>query len=420
VDIYWVQIQRSYAKLVKRIFRFFSATDSPRLVASEVELPVAHDSLADEEGLHLLSYQNHRPDARKQAPYPLECKSLTVKYPGATYPSIQNLNFRLPTNGRVALLGINGGGKSTLFETIALPDQPPDEGEILVFGKEVIENYWDISSESLIGYCAQFDGLIDFLTVRETFELIAELKLPAGLFESNSFLPRRYYDFPVRALSGGTRKKVLILAMNAGKPPLLLLDECTTGVDPIAGTSIISFLKNSVHKSSASEEAQNQAILFSSHRIDEAMTLCNQVILLNRGQVFLESSTDILEQLSKRFVQVDVIPLQPLSSEPVSQYASYQYSSPSCEQMAAASPAHQFLNLLSNHLGSSYAIKRYVIYGPYFIRLTLKKEVIKLSSIWKLLLDWEASGQIERFYFRKMEMEEVLALVYDEIHSYGP
>lgn len=209
------------------------------------------------------------------------------------------------------LLGMNGGGKSTLFKTLALAQNVPMSGSVSIAGKDIIDNIWDIGSVNGLGYVPQEGGLLEYLTVRQTIKLFTLLRCQNDNYRSDnnvdrfkafrtlkdSIIQKKYLDYPVYALSGGTRKKLAVQISNINSPSLLLFDECTTGVDPIAAERIIRYLK---------QINTSQGMLFASHRIDESINLCSKVIMLLRGQRYLYGSIKAFNELAYQFFQVDI------------------------------------------------------------------------------------------------------------------
>lgn len=232
---------------------------------------------------------------------------------------------------------------------------------------DLVSNLWQIGSQNILGYVPQDKGLLDSLTVRQTLELYYSLyhysqnricdnnTLRRHELSNNSFkscfsafldqiveredtvvsqfrslgiIPCKYLDYLVCNLSGGNKKKLSIAVSNIGNPNLLLLDECTTGVDPLAADKIVKYLHhrlNSVEKGSAacqrlSNDAvaakltssyteinrKAQAMLFASHRIDECSLLCDRAIILHQGEVFFNGNMQAFTTLATRFYQVDI------------------------------------------------------------------------------------------------------------------
>lgn len=186
-------------------------------------------------------------------------------------------------DGRVWGRDGTGGGKTTFFR-VATGDLLPVAGKLRVLAMNSYTNRW--ASAFHVGYCPQFGGLLQFFTVEESLIFFAELhKLVHGrsLAESatREVFPEHMRNHVIAALSGGNKRKLSVLQADAGIPAVLLLDEPTTGVDPVASEVIVQYLRRKSHK---------QTIVYTSHNLDECAQLCQDVILLDRGRLRFQGS----------------------------------------------------------------------------------------------------------------------------------
>jgi Cu-processing system ATP-binding protein len=183
-------------------------------------------------------------------------------------------------SGRVtAVLGPNGAGKSTLIKCV-LGLTHPDRGSLTVNGAAV---NGDPSYRSQLGYMPQQARFPENLTGREVVRLLRDLRsdtVPEDdeLFEA--FGLARELDKPVRTLSGGTRQKLNAAVAFMFRPALLILDEPTAGLDPIAS----GILKDRIR----SARDEGRSILLSSHVLSELDELADDVIFLLEGRVQFE------------------------------------------------------------------------------------------------------------------------------------
>lgn len=206
----------------------------------------------------------------------------------------------------------------------------------------------------------------------------------------DGFLPSKYLSYPIQALSGGTRKKLFVRQANIGHPAVLFLDECTTGVDPIAAQRIVAYLK------ALDQQNIQQGRLFASHRIDESIDVCSQVLMLVDGQVYFHAPITIFEALVCNYYQVDVVLVETRWNQ-----------------------TDLFLRELSALVGGRQCIERVVVYTQRQLRLTFHKEIVKVSTLWAALLQWADHGRyqrkavvtIEKYSFRAMDMEEILSTI---------
>jgi ABC-type lipoprotein export system ATPase subunit len=171
-----------------------------------------------------------------------------------------------------------------------------DNPTLLISGLDVVGDVWAAARTLQLGYVPQSGGLLESLTVRYQLELFGELKsaraafmqgngaclspsMPSSRNECGTYstVPDRYLDYPCQSLSGGNKKKVAVALANLFRPSLLLLDEPTSGVDPVAADQIIRMLLPQTQTQPGGEPQQPQqqqqlqqrpqGILFASHRM---------------------------------------------------------------------------------------------------------------------------------------------------------
>ncbi len=179
--------------------------------------------------------------------------------------------------GRVsAILGPNGSGKTTLIKML-LGLVRPDAGAIEI-GGERIDGHW--SYRERIGYMPQAARFPENLSAREMLAMLADLRGPGAvvdstLIEALGLEPE--LDKPVRTLSGGNRQKVSAATAFLFRPELVILDEPTAGLDPIAS----GVLKDRI----ADERAAGRTVLLTGHVMSEIEQLADDVVVLLEGGV---------------------------------------------------------------------------------------------------------------------------------------
>ena len=196
-------------------------------------------------------------------------------------PVLRGVDLAVKSGRVTGLVGPNGAGKSTLIKSI-LGLVRPDGGTLAVDGAVVGS---DPSYRAGIGYMPQAARFPDNLTGREVVRMLRDLRAGAvpeddELFELFGLVSE--LDKPVRTLSGGTRQKLNAAVAFMFRPPLLILDEPTAGLDPVAS----GVLKAKIQRARGS----GASVILSSHVLSELEELVDDVVLLLDGTVKFEGS----------------------------------------------------------------------------------------------------------------------------------
>ncbi|KAF5273700.1 hypothetical protein FQA39_LY07390 [Lamprigera yunnana] len=192
------------------------------------------------------------------------------------------------------LLGVNGAGKTSTFKMLT-GDVKISEGDAWVNGFSLKSDMKKV--HRLIGYCPQFDALLDDLTCKETIRIFALLRgfsvvdseiLPQTLSEEFDFV--KHLNKPVKQLSGGNKRKLSTALAMIGNPSILYLDEPTTGMDPATKR----YLWNALCKI----RDRGTCIILTSHSMDECEALCTRLAIMVNGYFMCLGST---QHLKSRF-----------------------------------------------------------------------------------------------------------------------
>lgn len=207
----------------------------------------------------------------------------------ADLQALDNISFDIKQGEFFGLLGPNGAGKSTLISAIA-GLLKVNSGDISILGADVENNYRQARMN--LGVVPQEIVMDPFFTVRETLQFqsgyfglsnntqwIDELLEQLGLSDKA--------DSNMRKLSGGMKRRVLIAQALVHKPPVLVLDEPTAGVDVELRQSMWRFVRR-LHK-------EGHTIVLTTHYLEEAEELCDRIAIINKGQLLaLETKEDLL------------------------------------------------------------------------------------------------------------------------------
>ena len=196
---------------------------------------------------------------------------------------VNKVSFEIKPGSVNGLLGPNGAGKTTTFYLIAGLIKL-DSGEIFFNGNDISNLPMHKRSNMGIKYLPQEPSIFQDLTVYENLYGLAEISLKEknkiSQFMTQSieeFSLEQILDLKGRQLSGGQRRKVEIARTLAATPKIILLDEPFAGIDPIAIDEIKNVLRTLKDK--------GIAILITDHNVREALDICDNAIVVNRGRV---------------------------------------------------------------------------------------------------------------------------------------
>jgi Cu-processing system ATP-binding protein len=194
---------------------------------------------------------------------------------------LDDVSLTIPRGEVTAVLGPNASGKSTLIKAI-LGLVRPDSGMIEVDGERVAGKSL---YRSKIGYMPQIARLPEHLTVAELFRMLKDLREDESDTDIELFARYELGDMgrkPLGTLSGGTRQKILAAVAFLFNPKLLILDEPTVGLDPLATT----IFKDKVRK----ERNNGRTVLLSSHLVNEVEEIADHIVYLQDGKPFFVGS----------------------------------------------------------------------------------------------------------------------------------
>ena len=226
----------------------------------------------------------------------IEIRHVSKVYPKASVKALDDVSLTIPTGAFFGLLGPNGAGKTTLISilsTLLLPT----EGEILIDGQVLTRQRGDVKRK--LSLITQHNSLRNDMTLDEIMELQgrlyamdrAEIKRRSReLLEFGGLTEHRKKT--VRMLSGGMKRKLMLCRALLTKPEILYLDEPTTGLDPASRRQIWDLLRGL--------NREGLTILLTTHYIDEAQSLCQNVALMNKGKIArLSTPEELIRELGE-------------------------------------------------------------------------------------------------------------------------
>ena len=207
--------------------------------------------------------------------------------------AVENISFGVKKGEVFGFLGTNGAGKTTTMSMLTT-EIAPTCGQGFIGGFDVVSN--SDKTRELIGYCPQFDAIMDLLTPVEHLELFASLRLiPVASTERvidaliKACALNKYRDVPAGKLSGGNKRKLSVAMSLVGAPSIVMLDEPSAGMDPSARRQlwdVISFV------------AKHSSVLLTTHHLEEVDVLAHRVGIMDAG---LMRCLGTLESLKHKF-----------------------------------------------------------------------------------------------------------------------
>jgi len=220
-------------------------------------------------------------DATAKAEVAIEAKGLTQRF--GDFVAVNHVDFRIERGEIFGFLGSNGCGKTTTMKMLT-GLLPPTEGQAQLFGQKVDAS--DIESRRQVGYMTQLFSLYSALTVRQNLVLNAELfhmtaeEIPGRVQEiAQRFGLAELLDALPGSLPMGQRQRLQLAVALIHRPKVLMLDEPTSGVDPVARDSFWEALSDLSRRDGVT-------IFVSTHFMNEAM-LCDRISLMHRGHVLV-------------------------------------------------------------------------------------------------------------------------------------
>lgn len=203
--------------------------------------------------------------------------------------ALNQVNLELSDNHSYALIGPNGSGKTTLIKSL-LGLVVPSAGEIFFKG-ETIRQHWNYREH--IGYMPQIGRYPDNMTIGQVIEMMKNIRNQTSQFDEeliDQFSLNKILDKRMHALSGGTRQKVSAALAFLFPSRVLILDEPTAGLDPVA----VEILKEKI----LSEKEKGKLLLISSHIMSDLEELTTDVIYLQDGQIPFNNSIEDLKDIT--------------------------------------------------------------------------------------------------------------------------
>ncbi len=219
----------------------------------------------------------------------IEVKNINKKF--GKLQVLKDVSITFKKGECIALIGPNGCGKTTLIKSI-LGMVLPNKGEI-TFDEKSIKN--DYLYRNRIGYMPQIGRYPDTMTIGQVIEMIKKIRNTTDVLDEElieAFQLEKMFDKQMRTLSGGTTQKVSATLAFLFNPDVLILDEPTAGLDPLAS----EIIKEKIIK----EKQKGKLILITSHLLSELDDLITEIIFMQDGEIkFHKKVTELLEETNE-------------------------------------------------------------------------------------------------------------------------
>ncbi len=232
----------------------------------------------------------------------IDIKNLSFRYPNGAQ-ALSYITLSVSRGEFLVLFGASGCGKTTLLKHLkpALTPHGERQGDIL-FNGQAIESLSDREQAERIGFVMQ-DPFSQSVTDRVWHEIaftLENLSVPSASIRlrvaemAEFFSMREWFSRPIQKLSGGQVQLVNLASVMAAQPDVLVLDEPTAQIDPIAATEFLGALRRL-------NREMGTTIILCEHRLEEALTICDRAIMLSHGRIAADEPPNLLAQtLDKR------------------------------------------------------------------------------------------------------------------------
>merc|ERR1712154_158069 len=194
--------------------------------------------------------------------------------------AVKNLHFGVKQSEVFGYLGVNGAGKTTTLATLT-GERYPSSGNAFIANSDIVSK--QLQCRRYVGYCPQFDAIFPLLTAYEHLKFYAmikglkgeeadeQVKVLLSALTLNKYKTRTWGTY-----SGGNKRKLSVAIAMIGNPPIVFLDEPSTGMDPMARRSMWQFIR---------ETMNGRCVILTTHSMEECEALCHRLCIMTAGQL---------------------------------------------------------------------------------------------------------------------------------------
>lgn len=372
----------------------------PKVVAVQVNGSPPLTSLASSANLHEgedsdVLHEKERirttPTEELNSQFSLVLRDVTKYY--GRFLAVDHICIGVKRGECFGLLGVNGAGKTTTFKMMT-GDEKISEGDGYLNGLSLKSEQKEV--HQLIGYCPQFDALIEEMTGRETLQMFCLLRgirkhnIPEIVDRlSDELLFKKHIDKKVKEYSGGNKRKLSTAVALVGDPPVVFLDEPTTGMDPVAKRHLWNVI--------CKVRDSGKSIILTSHSMEECEALCTRLAIMVNGNFKCLGST---QHLKNKFAEGFTLQIK-VGASPVSSGHSRTLSITSMDSLAnSINPTKEFV---STSFPGAILREEYMGLLTYYI----PKTNLAWSQMFGMMEDAKRKLNIEDYSLGQTSLEQV-------------
>ena len=220
----------------------------------------------------------------------ISAKNLTMIY-GTDHKAVDDVSFEIGKGEIVGFAGPNGAGKTTVIKMLT-GILKPVSGQAIINGYDIVRE--PLKAKSSFAYVSdnpdvllQLTGLEYINFIADVYKVPAEERAPRIREFSERFAIADALDTSMREYSHGMRQKLMVIAALIHEPPVWILDEPMTGLDPQAAFELKQMMRE--------HAAKGNCVLFSTHVLEVAEKLCDHIMIINHGRSIYQGTVENLE-----------------------------------------------------------------------------------------------------------------------------
>jgi len=215
--------------------------------------------------------------------------------------AVKNLYFGVKQSEVFGYLGVNGAGKTTTLATLT-GERYPSSGNAFIANSDIVSK--QLQCRRYVGYCPQFDAIFPLLTAYEHLKFYAMIKGLKGEEADeqvkvllSALTLNKYKTRTAGTYSGGNKRKLSVAVAMIGNPPVIFLDEPSTGMDPVSRRFMWEFISTTM---------AGRCVILTTHSMEECEALCNRVGIMVNGQLKCIGSAQHLKSRYGKGYQLDI------------------------------------------------------------------------------------------------------------------